>query len=91
MLLSSIRKYLPRAGKGVALAAIFSVLLFSAWKLTSGPLCRTNDAAHCRSKYADARTLAETTTVDFQPYADSTGKRGLRCGMTRSTTLSDIK
>jgi len=91
MPLSSISKYLPMARKGIVVAAILSVALFGAWKLTMGPLYRTNTAAQCQGKYANATTLAETTTVDFQPYADSTGKRHLRCGVTRSTTLSGIK
>ena len=91
MPLSSIRKYLPLARKGIVLAAILSVALFGAWKLTMGPLYRTNNAAQCRSKYADARTLAETTTVDFLPYADSTRARNRRCGMMRSATMGDIK
>lgn len=91
MLPTRITKYLSLVKNGLVLAAIFTVLLFGAWKLTMGPLYRTNDAASCRSKYATAKTLAETTTVDFQPYADSARKRGLRCGMTRSVTLGGIK
>ena len=91
MPLSSIRKYLSFARQGIVLAAILSVALFGAWKLTMGPLYRTNNAAQCQSKYAKATTLAETTTVDFQPYADRTGKRGRRCAMTRSPTISSIK
>ena len=88
---SPIGKYLLLARKGMVLAAILSVALLGAWKLTMGPLHRTNNAAECRSKYADARTLAETTTVDFLPYADSTGARNRRCGMMRSATMGDIK
>ena len=91
MSLSPFKKYLTLFRNGLVLAAVFTVLLFGAWKLTTGPLYRTNDAATCHSKYAAAKTLVETTTVDFQPYADSTGKRGLRCGMVRSVTLSGIK
>ena len=90
MTLQPIRKYFPLVRKGVALVAVFAVLLFGAWKLTMGPLYHTNDAAACRSKYADAKTLAESTTVDFQPYKDSTSGRRLRCGFTRSVSLNSI-
>ena len=91
MPLSPIRKYAALVGPRIALVAIFTALLFSAWTLTMGPLYRTRSAAVCAHRYADAKTLAETTTVDMHPYADSTGKRGYRCGMTRSVTLGDIK
>ncbi|MEO7362786.1 MAG: hypothetical protein ABI120_20810 [Gemmatimonadaceae bacterium] len=88
---SSIRKYLSIARKGIVVAALLSAALFGAWKLTMGPLYRTNTAAQCQTKYAHATTLTETTTVDFQPYADRVGNRRLRCAMTRATTLSGIK
>lgn len=83
-------KFTPGVKNIVGSAAVLSLILFIAWKVSVGPLYAKNDAAACRSKYVNATTLAETIAVDFLPYRDSTSRKGNRCGMTRTIALDSI-
>lgn len=95
-MISSIKQYFSQEMKyivpgvilAIVLASIFSFATYLITSMAAGPLYRTSDAADCRIRYAHATTQAETTAVDFRPYADSVTKRRTRCGMLRAQTLS---
>lgn len=73
---------------GAAAVLLLALTVLGA-RLALAPIHSVRTAAECARTYAEARTNADTVSVDMMSYPSATGRRRL-CGQLRRTATIDL-